>query len=296
MEFIDSKKIRHTLGLQDCYMLVEQSEPVTFHGAIHHIRDMGHFVFLLVRLRDTVLQCVLEGSAHEQHRQHLHEECTVRLTGRFVHEERAPHGMECRLENVQILSTPATPLPFSIHKHKIGPNLETELDMRPIVLRNSNRRARFRIQEGIVRGFRDFLFSQGFTEVRTPKLQSASAEGGANVFSLDYFGQKAFLAQSPQFYKQTLVGVYERVFEVGSVFRAERHNTTRHLNEYVSLDFEMGYIDDFTDLCAMETAMLSFVFDFLKSAYAEEIRMLGIEVPSVSQIPSLRFVDRKSVV
>jgi nondiscriminating aspartyl-tRNA synthetase len=116
------------------------------------------------------------------------------------------------------------------------------------------------------------------------------------VFRLDYFGRKAFLAQSPQFYKQTMVGVYERVFEVGSVFRAEKHNTTRHLNEYVSLDFEMGYIRSFTDLCEMETAMLRFVFNRLRSECADDLRLMGVDLPAIAAIPMVRFDEAKRLV
>ena len=109
-------------------------------------------------------------------------------------------------------------------------------------------RAKFRIQEGLTRAFRDFLYSQGFTEIHTPKIGAKGAEGGANIFKLEYFHRPAVLAQSPQFYKQMMVGVFDRVFETAPVFRAEKHNTKRHLNEYTSLDFEMGYIDGFEDL------------------------------------------------
>ncbi len=296
MEYIEREKARPAFCLKDYLIQSGGSDPVTLHGAIHRIRDMGHFSFLLVRLPDTIIQCVLEGQAYEKHRPHLHEECCVRLTGVISAEERAPHGLECHIQDMVVLSSPAAPLPFPVNRHKIGPALETELGYRPIALRNSDRRARFRVQAGIVQQFRNFLQTQGFTEIRSPKLQSASAEGGANVFSLDYFGKKAYLAQSPQFYKQMMVGVYERVFEVGSVFRAERHQTARHLNEYVSLDFEMGYIDDFTDLCAMETAMLASVFDYLRQSFAEEIQTLKVSLPSVDRIPSIRFVEAKELV
>ncbi len=134
----------------------------------------------------------------------------------------------------------------------------------PGILRNVRERAKFKIQEGIVRGFREFLSSQGFTEVHTPKIVSRGAEGGANVFKLNYFNKKAELGQSPQFYKQMMVGVFDRVFEVAPVFRAEKHNTTRHLNEYIGLDFEMGYIDSFEDVMAMETGFLKYTMELLK--------------------------------
>ena len=187
-------------------------------------------------------------------------------------------------------------LPLPISKWKMKTSLETKLNYRPISLRNIRERAVFKIQEGIIRGFRDFLYTQGFTEIRTPKLVAGNAEGGANVFKLEYFGSKAFLAQSPQFYKQTMVGVYDRVFEAAPVFRAEKHNTTRHLNEYTSLDFEMGYIDGFEDIMAMETQMLQYVFSFLEAQYAKEIKLLEVTLPEVARIPAVRFDRAKLLV
>ena len=147
-----------------------------------------------------------------------------------------------------------------------------------------------------MRGFREFLSSQGFTEVHTPKIVSRGAEGGANVFKLNYFNKKAELGQSPQFYKQMMVGVFDRVFEVAPVFRAEKHNTTRHLNEYIGLDFEMGYIDSFEDVMAMETGFLKYTMELLKSEYKKELDMLGIDLPSISQIPQVRFDEAKQLV
>ena len=150
--------------------------------------------------------------------------------------------------------------------------------------------------EGLAQAFRDYLTREGFTEIHTPKIVSAGAEGGSNLFRLDYFGKKACLAQSPQIYKQTMVGAYERVFEVGPVFRAEKHNTTRHLNEYTSLDFEMGYIDGFEDVMDMETGMLQYVMELLRKEYGKELDILKAGLPDVSRIPAVRFDEAKKLV
>ena len=183
----------------------------------------------------------------------------IHVTGQIKDEERAPHGKEVRLSTIRHLSHVSCPLPLPIDKWKLNTSLEAKLDRRSLSLRNIRERARFRIQEGIVRGFRDFLYEQGFTEIHTPKIGAKSAEGGANMFRLSYFHRPAVLQQSPQLYKQMMVGVFDRVFETGPVFRAEKHNTTRHLNEYTSLDFEMGYIDGFEDIMAMETGFLQYM-------------------------------------
>ena len=149
-------------------------------------------------------------------------------------------------------------MPIVINQKKIEASLENKLDFRPLTLRNEKERAVFRIQEGILRGFRRFFEEEHFVEIHTPKIVYAGAEGGANIFKLDYFGKEAYLAQSPQFYKQMMVGVFERVYETGPVFRAEKHDTARHLNEYTGVDFEMGYIEDFQDIMAMEVKMLRY--------------------------------------
>ena len=152
------------------------------------------------------------------------------------------------LENNLSVNTRMEGLELPIHKYKLDLTLEKDLEMRPLTLRALRRRALFKVQEGIVRGFRDFLHGEGFTEIHTPKIVRAGAEGGANIFKLDYFGQQAYLAQSPQFYKQYTAGIFGRVFEIGNVYRAERHNTSRNLNEYIGLDFEMAYIDSMYDV------------------------------------------------
>ena len=220
----------------------------------------------------------------------------IHVTGQIKDEERAPHGKEVRLSTIRHLSHVSCPLPLPIDKWKLNTSLEAKLDRRSLSLRNIRERARFRIQEGIVRGFRDFLYEQGFTEIHTPKLGAKSAEGGANLFKLEYFHRPAILQQSPQLYKQMMVGVFDRVFETGPVFRAEKHNTKRHLNEYTSLDFEMGYIDGFEDIMAMETGFLQYTMELLKKEYARELQILNIEVPKTDNIPAVRFDEIKRLV
>ena len=189
------------------------------------------------------------------------------MEGTAAESAKAPGGVEIRLTGITVLSIPSEPLPIPVSKWKMNTSLETSLNLRPVSLRNIRERAKFRIQEGIVKGFRNYLYEQGFTEIHTPKIGSRGAEGGANIFKLDYFHRPAVLAQSPQFYKQMMVGVFERVFETGPVFRAEKHNTKRHLNEYTSLDFEMGYIDGFEDIMAMETGVLQNIMKTLITDY-----------------------------
>ena len=173
----------------------------------------------------------------------------------------------------------------------IDVTLGTKMEYRTVALRHPRERAVFRIQQALACGFREFMLSQDFTEIHTPKITGIGAEGGAEVFELDYFGMPATLAQSSQMYKQTCVAFFDRVFEVGAVYRAELHNTSRHLNEYTGLDFEMGYIDGMEDVMQMETAMLQHTMAYVKEHCAPEIALLDVDVPRIGAIPCIRFAD-----
>ena len=169
------------------------------------------------------------------------------------------------------------------------------MDNRSVALRNVYERAIFKVQEGVVGGFREFMLKEGFTEIHTPKIVAQGAEGGANIFHLEYFDKPAFLNQSPQFYKQTAVAFFDRVFEIAPVYRAEKHATSRHINEYIGLDFEMGYIDSMYDVMAMETAMLRYVMEYLKEHYAYELDLLQADVPVIKEIPCVTLLEAKEI-
>lgn len=296
MEFMTGIRRKDTADLKDLTRSAAEGTAVKTEGTIHTIRDMGEVAFVILRRRDGLLQCVYEEGTSGFELKLLKEGDCVEVQGTVRREERAPHGVELRLSSVKVLSEPAAPMPLAISKWKMNTSLEAKLNMRSIALRNVRERAKFRIQEGIVRGFRDFLYSQGFTEIHTPKIGAKGAEGGANIFKLDYFHQKAVLEQSPQLYKQMMVGVFERVFETGPVFRAEKHNTKRHLNEYTSLDLEMGFIESFADLMAMETGFLQYAMELLQRSYGEELAYLGVTLPNMEEIPVIRFDEAKEMV
>lgn len=296
MEFVEGVKEKETLGVAQILEGSYKGKKIRMNGAVHNVRDMGEVAFVILRKAEGLVQCVYEEGVTNFDIHDLKEESAVEVLGTVKAEERAPHGFELRLEEIKVLSQPAEPMPIPISKWKMNTSLETKLALRPVSLRNVRERAKFKIQEGIVRGFRDYLFTQGFTEIHTPKIVARGAEGGSNVFKLNYFNKKAELGQSPQFYKQTMVGVYDRVFEAAPVFRAEKHNTTRHLNEYTSLDFEMGYIDSFEDIMAMETGFLQYTMELLKKDYAKELKILDVTLPDVSKIPAIRFDEAKQKV
>ena len=293
MEFMTGVTEKDTLEISDLLAGDFAGKSVKVNGAVHTVRDMGEVAFIVLRKREGLLQCVYEEGKTKFDLKDLKEACTIEVEGTVKTEDRAPNGFEIRLDTIKVLSEPKEPMPLAISKWKMNTSLEANLNNRPIALRNVRERAKFRIQEGVVRGFRDFLYQEGFTEIHTPKLGAKSAEGGANLFKLEYFHRPAILQQSPQFYKQMMVGVFDRVFETAPVFRAEKHNTKRHLNEYTSLDFEMGYIDGFEDIMAMETGFLQYTMELLKKDYARELKILGVTLPNVDKIPAIRFDEAK---
>ncbi|MCP1108832.1 nondiscriminating aspartyl-tRNA synthetase [Lachnospiraceae bacterium PF1-21] len=276
---------------------MEIGTEVQVRGSVYALRDMGNLIFLILRRREGLLQGVISGEGAKSYLKDVGEADTIEISGILSENEKAPGGVEVIVDGVNVLSkATGEMLPLPISKWRLQTSLEAKLNYRAIALRNLRERAKFKLQEGLVRGFRDYLYAHGFTEIHTPKLAARGAEGGANMFRLDYFHKPAVLSQSPQFYKQMMVGVYDRVFETAPAFRAEKHNTKRHLNEYISLDLEMGYIDSFTEIMEMETGYLQAAFALLKAEYQKELRILDLELPKVEAIPAVRFSEIKELV
>ncbi len=296
MEFLTGVSQKDTVDIHQILEGDYIGKTVRMNGMVHNIREMGDVAFIILRKAEGLVQCVYEAGVTDMNLKELKEESAVEVTGTVAEEERAPLGFEIRLLSIKILSEPSEGLPIPVNKWKLNTSLETKLALRPISLRNVRERVVFKIQEGIVRSFREFMYSEGFTEIHSPKIVSRGAEGGANVFKLNYFNKKAELAQSPQVYKQMMVGVFDRVFETGPIYRAEKHNTVRHLNEYIGLDFEMGYIDSFEDVMAMETGFLKYMMKFLNENYKKELELLGVELKEIDDIPMVRFDEAKELV
>lgn len=295
MKRIDSSAPREPVSAADLSGMT--GETVTLHGMVQRIRRLGWGAFIVLRRHDGMVQCVMGSERNEEVLESLSEEQAVRVTG-TVKEARIkdasihPRDAELGVESLEIIHRPAERAPVDLTKKLLDLHIDTNLDLRPLSLRHPLERARLRVASVLGELFSDFLRRSGFTEIHTPKICSAGAEGGANIFSVDYFGEKAFLAQSPQFYKQMGVAVWERVFEVGPVFRAEPHQTTRHINEYTSLDFEMGFIDGQEDVMQLEAAFLRWAFPRLEEVCAYELELLGADVPEIpDSIPCLTLAE-----
>jgi nondiscriminating aspartyl-tRNA synthetase len=264
---------------------------VTLEGFVHFRRDLGGVQFLVLRDRTGTVQCVIGKGVPIPM-----PESSVRVIGKVVANERAPGGLEVQTSTLEGISVAVEPPPIEVSKEEWKVNPETLLDYRYVSLRGLKERAVLRIQAELIQGFREALIAQDFTEIFTPKIVSAGAEGGSALFEVQYFEQKAFLAQSPQTYKQIMVGVYERVFETACVYRAEEHATSRHLNEYMSLDLEMGFIDSEEDVMNMENLVLAGMFARVATRAAHELEVCGVTLPDVPErIPRIPLAEARAL-
>lgn len=261
----------------------------TIKGWLHKKRLMGGLTFILVRDRTGVVQVLIEDKDEVEKLRGLQIGTVLEVTGTGWEEERAPGGAELHDPTLTVLVPVTAEPPIEIDKplsHK-AEHLDTLMEYRPIGLRNLQETSIFKIRGAITKALRDHFYAQGFTEMQSPKLLAAATEGGAEVFKLDYFGQEATLAQSPQFYKQMMVGVFERVFEIGPVYRAEPSATTRHMTEYFSVDAEMGFakLDDIKELLS---GLVNHVVKTVWDEYEPELKRLNATRPTLTDsFPSI---------
>jgi len=271
-------------------------EKVTIAGWVHRRRLLKSVAFLIVRDASGLAQVVVTDPAVRATVEALTEESVVEVRASVTANEAAPAGVELVDPEITLLSA-AEPPPFDLYRPALTASLPTLLDHAAVSLRHPLRQAAFRISAAAVHGFRATLDTAGFVEVHTPKIVASATESGANVFAIDYFGRPAYLAQSPQFYKQTLVGVFERVYEVGPVFRAEPHDTVRHLAQYTSLDVELGFIRDHRDVMAVLRDTVAGMLTAVAERAASSVRALELTLPTVPEtIPSVHFADAVAMV
>ena len=270
---------------------------VTVAGWVHRRRTLASVTFLVLRDRTGLVQVVVKEPDVVEQVAGLGEETVVAVTGTVSANPSAPGGVELVEPAVDPLSDPAETPPVELWRPSLNAGLPTLLDHAPVTLRHPRSKAAWQIASASMQGFRAALSGQGFTEISTPKLVGVSTESGANVFTVDYFGRQAFLAQSPQLYKQMLVGVFERVFEVGPVFRAEPHDTVRHIAEYVSLDAELGFVRDHRDVLAVLRSALAGMVEAVREQAGAAVDLVGARLPEVpEEIPVLHFAEALEIV
>lgn len=267
------------------------NKEVRINGWVHRIRKMGKIGFLLIRDRSGIIQCVV--NTKEIDIKGIKLESVVEVTGQVSQNEACKGGLEIQVTALKVISQVEQDLPVEINKEAMDVNLDVLLNNRVLSLRNPKVHAIFKVQAALAQGFAQFLTQQDFTQMFTPKIVAEGTEGGTNLFAIQYFDKQAYLAQSPQFYKQMMVGAgYERVFEIGHVYRAESHDTKRHLNEYVSLDLEMGFIEDEDEIMELETKLLRFMMQHLSEVCTAELQLLAADIPVVpEEIPKIKLSE-----
>jgi len=273
--------------------LLRPDDTVRLAGWVHNIRDLRDVKFLILRDRGGLIQTIIDPSSGIETRG-LGKEFVVEVEGKVVADARALGGAEVRLSSLKVLARAEEP-PLEINRPALlaKTHLDKILDHRPVSIRALPIRAIFTVQAEILHAFSTYLRSQDFTEIKSSKIVSSGTEGGANLFEIEYFERRAYLAQSPQFYKQTMVGSgFERVFEVGPAYRAEKHETSRHLNEYTSLDYEMGFVTDEQDVINMQIGLMRYICKEVAERCAPEIEMLGASIPVIGEtIPQITFKE-----
>lgn len=267
-------------------------EAVRLRGMILSRRDLGGLQFITLRDGSGAVQCVGDGLELELPL----PESSVEILGHVAAHPRKEGEVEVQITGMTVIAAAAEPTPVELPKLE-RVHADTLLHHRAVTVRGLKERAALRVQAELLAGFRETLGALGFTEISTPKIVEAGSEGGANLFAVDYFGERAYLAQSPQLYKQMMVGAFERVFEVAPVFRGEQHNTSRHLTEYLSLDVELGFIDSEEDVMDLETEVLRGMLARVQERCAAELALLGATLPSVPErIPRIPLLEARALV
>lgn len=261
---------------------------IKIEGWLYRVRRLKSITFLVIRDRSGLVQCVIENNNIDL--SSLKLESVVSIVGMAKKSNNSLNPFEILVESFEIISE-AHELPIELNKKELDVNLDTILNNRAISIRHEKVNSIFKIQNIIVQSFREFLISKGFTEIFTPKIVAEGAEGGTEVFKLEYFEKTAYLAQSPQFYKQMMVGAgFERVFEVAHVYRAEQHNTSRHLNEYISMDLEIGFINNEFDIMNLEEDLIKFILKAIEVKGKEYLKILNVNIPKIDvSIPKIEL-------
>jgi len=260
-------------------------------GRVFNRRDLGNIVFLIIQDYTGMIQTVFEKGIE------VKTGDSVVLEGLIKKDERAKGGYEMKGEKIEVVSSIIEDLPFDLSKNDINLNLPTLLDYRTLSLRHPKIQAIFRLYDLLLKSYELAMREMDFIEIKTPKILGAATEGGANFFKVKYFEKEATLAQSPQMYKQIMVGVFERVFEIGSVFRAEPHFTTRHVNEYIGLDAEFGFITDYTDIIKTLNKVIKKMFAIIEKEGQQYLDMYQIKLDSIpDEIPCFKLSEIKKII
>ena len=270
-------------------------EDAVIAGWVEEYRDLKKIKFIILRDVSGTIQITLPKTKvkPEVFEQEFTKESVIAVRGKMVPSKDARGGKEMIPDEIQLISKSESPLPIDISE-KIETDLSKKLDYRYIDLRRPRNLAIFKLRAEITRSVRDFLASKGFIEMQTPKLIGMGAEGGATLFALkDYYGKKAYLAQSQQFYKQLMqIAGFERVFEIGPSFRAEKSHTVRHMTEFSHIDVEMSFIKDLDDVLKIEEELLAYVLNSILKNCKKEIELLNLKIEPIKlPVPRINYAE-----
>src|SRR3989344_4181029 len=272
---------------------------VLLKGWVQELRNLNKIKFLILRDRTGDMQTIaFKGTTEEDSFASLDgvtNESVVEIVGIPKKNKESRWGMEVVIKRIELVSASATPLPID-NSEKGLTHIDKRIDHRFLDTRNLKRQAIFKVRGKIAKILTNFFDSKGFTNINTPKITTIGVESGAELFILDYFGKPAYLAQSPQIYKQMfVVGGFERVYELGPVFRAEKSHTTRHLTEFTGVDFEMGFIDDVDDVMDLIEEMFVDLMSALPKEAVDELTTLGVELDVPKKIPRITMEEAKKM-
>ncbi|HEV2702945.1 MAG TPA: aspartate--tRNA(Asn) ligase [Steroidobacteraceae bacterium] len=268
----------------------QSGNTVLLRGWVFHLRHLSKTAFVVLRDCSGTVQCVVAATRLKGVAIKLDD--AVEIEGLVHADARAQGGVEVHVTRLTVLNAASNKLPFNASTDLSSVGIEARLEYRPLAVRNPTVGTVFKIQAAILRLFREFLTANRFTEIVTSKLLSSGTEGGTQLFEVAYFDRVAYLAQSPQFYKEHGVAAFERVFETGHVYRAEPHASSRHLTEYCSLDLELGFIESPEEVIELERALLSHMFERLNAEFGDYLTGLGVPLlPSMQAAPVWEFEE-----
>lgn len=262
-------------------------------GRLYSLRELSsELAFVNLQDRSGLVQFVFEGVKIDAKVGSI-----IKATGTVKKEERAAIGVEVMGESIEVIESPKEELPFDLSKKTLKVELNTLLDHRPLTIRHETIRSIFNVYDTVLDAYNEVMRSMDFKEIKTPKTSGTASEGGANFFTLEYFDKTAYLTQSPQLYKQICVGAFERVFEIGPAFRAERHFTSRHVNEYISLDAEFGFIDGYEDIMNILTKVIKHIFKKIEEKNKKDLELYKAELPEIPEkIPAIKLQEIKKII
>ena len=289
MKYINGDNLIKTIKPED--LLKSSGKEITFPAYVYQIRKGTGFSFVFLRSGRYIFQTVYVPQLCKTSISELCEGAYVNVSGKIKDEKRAPFGFEITLADFCVISKPVCPFPIPVSDSTLHCSVETNLRHRSLTLRRPDQRAILKISDEIIKTFSDFMYENDFTQIRPPSIVKASANRSSHAFNLKYFGENAILSTDKQLYMQAGVAFFDRVFAISDVFRADKHNSTRHLSEFTTLDFEFGFTDSIYDVINYVSALIKLIIYHLNSKCSYELKLCTNSLPKAEKILTLTFAE-----